>query len=110
MTRVDQKIPIVIEVKEDTEFSIRHEAVEKKKNEEGMWTMYFYGSISREGVGSGIRIISPNRDFKVYSYKLTFECTNNVAKYEDFRLGSNALKYLKEKRIYVFGDYELVVN
>ena len=72
--------------------------------------MYFDGSISKEGAGAGIWIISPNRDFKVYSYKLTFECTNNVAEYEALLLGLNALKDLKEKRIDVFGDSELVVN
>ena len=40
--------------------------------------MYFDGSISKEVVGDGIWIISPNMDFKLYSYKLTFEHTNNV--------------------------------
>ena len=44
--------------------------------------MYFDGSISKEGVGVGVWIISPNREFKVYSFKLTFESTNNVAEYE----------------------------
>ena len=48
--------------------------------------MYFDGSICKEGTRAGIWIISPNRDFKVYSYKLTFECTNNVAEYESFLL------------------------
>ena len=46
----------------------------------------------------------------MYSFKLTFECTNNVAEYEAFLLGLNDLKYLKEKRMDVFGDSELVVN
>ena len=46
----------------------------------------------------------------VYSFKLTFECTNNVFACEDFLLGLNALKYLKENRIDVFGDSELVIN
>ena len=59
--------------------------------------MYFDGSISKEGDGVGIWIISPNRYFKIYSYKLTFECTNNVTEYEAFLLGLNALKYLKAK-------------
>ena len=72
--------------------------------------MYFDGSISKEVAGVGILIISPNRDYKVYSFKLKFECTNNVAEYEALLLGLNALKELKEKRIDVFGDSELVVN
>ena len=40
--------------------------------------MYFDGSITKEGVGAGVWIISSNKDFKVYSFKLTFECTNNL--------------------------------
>ena len=72
--------------------------------------MYFDGSISKNGVGDGVWSIYPIKDFKYLSYKLSFECTNNVVKYEDFLLGLNALKYMGEKRIEVFGDSELVVN
>ena len=61
--------------------------------------MYFDGSISKEGASAGVWIISPNREFKVYSFKLTFECTNNVSEYEALLLGLNALKYLNAKRI-----------
>ena len=46
---------------------------------------------------AGVYIISPIRDFKVVSYKLTFECTNNVAEYEAFLLGLHALKNLGAK-------------
>ena len=66
--------------------------------------MYFDGSISKEGVGAGVWIISLDRDFKVYSFNLTFECKNNVAKYGALLLGLNALKELKENRIDVYGD------
>ena len=56
--------------------------------------MYFDGSMAKVGVGAGVYIISPIRDFKALSYKLTFECTNNVAEYEALLLGLHALKYL----------------
>ena len=72
--------------------------------------MYFDRSISKQRASAGVGIIFPNRDFKVYSFKLTFECTNNVAEYEVLLLGLNALEDLKAKIIDVFGDYELVVN
>ena len=72
--------------------------------------MYFDGSISKEGVGAGVWIISPNIEFKVYSFKLNFECTNNVAEYEALLLCLNALKYLKANRIDVYGDSKLVIN
>ena len=57
--------------------------------------MYFDGSISKEGVGAGVWIITPDKYFKVYSFKLTFECTNNVVEYESLLLGLNSLKGLK---------------
>ena len=87
-----------------------HEALEIKKNEEGLWTMYFDGSVAKVGAGEGVYIISPVRDFKAFSYKLKLECTNNVAEYEALLLGLHALKYLGAKRVQVFGDSELVIN
>ena len=59
--------------------------------------MYFDGSISKNGVGVGVYIMSPIRDFKYLSYKLNFECTNNVDEYEALLLGLNSLKVMGEK-------------
>ena len=72
--------------------------------------MYFDGSISKNGDGAGVYIISPIRDFKALYYKLTFECTNNVAEYKALLLGLNDFKDMGAKRIEVFGDLELVIN
>ena len=55
-------------------------------------------------------IIPPIRDTKAYSYKLVFECTNNVAEYEALLLGLHALKYLGARKVQIFGDLELLVN
>ena len=99
-----------IEVKEEEESSKKHEVLERKQKEEGVWTMYFDGSVAKVGVGVGVCIISPIRDFKALSFKLNFECTNNVATYEALLLGLNSLKGLGGKRVNVLGDSELVVN
>ena len=72
--------------------------------------MFLDGSLRKEGVGAGVQIISPNREFKVFYFKLTFECTNNVAEYESLLLVLNALKYLGAKKVQVLGDPELVIN
>ena len=61
--------------------------------------MYFNGSVAKAGTGVGAYIISPIRDTKSYSYKLFFECTNNVAEYEALLLGLHALKYLGARRV-----------
>ena len=89
---------------------MEQDALEEKQKREGLWTMYFDGSVAEIGVGVGVSIISPIRYFKALSYKLTFECTNNVAKYEALLLGLHALKYLGAQRIQVLGDSELVIN
>ena len=72
--------------------------------------MYFDGSMAKVGVGASVYIISPIRDTKAYSYKLVFECTNNVVEYEALLLALHELKDLGAKRVQIFGDSELVVN
>ena len=66
---------------------LEQDALETKQKWEGQWIMYFDGSTAKIGAGAGVYIISPIRDFKALSYKLTFECTNNVAEYEAFVTG-----------------------
>ena len=61
-----------------------------KQKREGLWIMYFDGSATKIGAGTSVYIISPIRDFKALSYKLTFECTNNVVEYEALLLGLHA--------------------
>ena len=63
--------------------------------------MYFDGSMAKVGVGASVYMISPIRYFKSFSYKLTFECTNNVVEYEALLLGLHALKDLGAKRVQV---------
>ena len=79
---------------EDEEVVKEQDALEKKQKKEGLWTMYFDGSVENVGVGASVDIISPIRYFKYLSYKLTFECTNNIAEYEALLLGLHALKDL----------------
>ena len=89
---------------------MEQDALEAKQKREGQWIMYFDGSAAKVGAGAGVYIIYPIRDFKYLSYKLTFECTNNVAEYESLLLGLHALKDLGAQRIRVLGDSELVIN
>ena len=88
----------------------KQEYLERKQKEQGVWTMYFHGSVAKVGAGAGVYIISHIRDFKALSFKLTFECKNNVAEYETLLRGLNVLKYFGTKGVNVLGDSELVVN
>ena len=72
--------------------------------------MDFDGVVSKEGAGEGIWIRPPKGEAKLFSYKLYFDCTNNVAKYEALVLGLIFLKNLGDKRIYIYGDSELVIK
>ena len=72
--------------------------------------MYFDGSMAKVAAGASVYIISPIRDFKALSYKINFECTNNVVEYEALLLGLNALKDMEARRVQVMGDLELVIN
>ena len=90
---------------------IEHDSLEAKQKREGQWIMYFNGSAAKVGAGAGVYIISPIQgEFKALSYKLTFECTNNVAEYEALLLGLHAFKYLGARRIRILGDSEMVIN
>ena len=68
----DPEIHVPIEVKEEEESAKRQEALEKKQKEEGLWTMYFDGSVAKVGASACVYIIYPIVDFKALSYNLSF--------------------------------------
>jgi ribonuclease HI len=78
--------------------------------ENEIWNMSFDGTVSKEGAGVGVWISPPEVGTKLCSYKLAFECTNNMAEYEALILGLKVLKELGAKRIAVCGDSELIIN
>jgi hypothetical protein len=47
-----------------------------------IWTLFFYGSKSQEGVGAGCIFINPAGKHSFLSCRLEFECTNNTVEYE----------------------------
>lgn len=80
-----------------------------KETNDQVWRMYFDGLYSKEGSGAGILFISPRETFK-YSFKLIFECTNNIAEYEALITGLNLVVKHGIKILSVFGDSELIVS
>ena len=86
-------------------FSDELEMVEEK------WcNMHFDGAVSKKGVGVGICIIGPEFEYRSFSYKLYFDCMDNVAKYEALILGLKMIKELKIKKVSIYGDSKLVIN
>jgi ribonuclease HI len=75
-----------------------------------MWNMSFDGAVCREGAGARVCINPPKSDTKLCSYKLSFDCTNNMAEYKALVLGLKTSKEMGDGKIVVHGDYELIIN
>jgi len=79
--------------------------------------MDFNGAVGNDGARIGIQVHSPffapnivPSNVQVCSYKLTFDCSNNEAKYEALIVGLKILRKLNAKRIVVYGDSKLVIK
>jgi ribonuclease HI len=73
--------------------------------------MDFDGAVNKEGVGVVVWLHNHrNRYSENHSYKLNFQCTNNIAEYEALMLGLKILKRVGAKQIMVRGDFELIIK
>ena len=68
----------------------------------GIWKMYFDGVVNQYGNGIGILLITPKGSHIHLAIKLNFEAANNMAEYEAYIAGMEALQQ-------VFGDSTLVI-
>jgi ribonuclease HI len=91
--------------------------VERKKNviTEELTTdfrsMDFDGAVSKEGAGVGVWLHNRRTRYSEnHSYKLIFQCTNNIAEYEALMLGLKLLKRVGAKQIMVRGDSKLIIK
>jgi len=82
----------------------------QKIEDKGVWEMFFDGACSKEGIGAGVWVKSPEEVFSLHSFKLMFNCTNNVVEYEVLMLGLDVLKEKGATKICVKGDSEVVLN
>ena len=71
--------------------------------------MYFDGASNALGCGVGAVLISPKGNHCPFIAKLSFECTNNVVKYEACVLGLQATIEKKIKRLNMYGDSALII-
>jgi hypothetical protein len=76
-----------------------------------LWSMDFDGAVSKEGSGAGVWLHNHKARYsESHSYKLNFQCTNNIVEYEALMLGLKLLKKLGAKNIMVRGDSKLVIK
>lgn len=60
--------------------------------------MNFNGVVSKDGAGASVFIVNSSTNMeKGHGYKLNFQCTNNIAEYEELILGLQILKILGSK-------------
>lgn len=71
--------------------------------------MHFDGAQSKRAVNVGIVLTPLSGKQVLLSYRLEFECTNNVAKYEGMLLGLERAHKMGARNIKVIGDLNLVV-
>jgi hypothetical protein len=73
-------------------------------------SLYFNGSKSKEGAGTGCIIIDPTGNKTLIACRLEFECTNNTVEYEALLQGLRKDLDMKIQNLIVFGDSEIVVR
>jgi ribonuclease HI len=72
--------------------------------------MYFDGSLTIDGVGAGILLISSTNEQLRYVLRIHFPTSNNAAEYEACFHGLRITVDLGIKRLYVHDDSALVIN
>ena len=73
--------------------------------------MIFDRSCSKNGAGAGIWVHNTESNHvEGHSYRLNFQCKNNIAEYEALLLVLHLLKKLGAQRITVHGDSELIIR
>jgi hypothetical protein len=73
--------------------------------------MDFDGAVSKEGARVGVWLHNHRTRYSEnHSYKLNFQCTNNIAEYEALMLDLKLLKRVGAKQIMVRGDSELIIK
>jgi hypothetical protein len=78
--------------------------VESDKQNEPVVDLDFDGDVSKEGSGAGVWVSNSMKNHSEgHSYKLNFQCINNIAEYEALMLGLQLLKKLGAKRISIRG-------
>jgi len=82
----------------------------EENTENSIWKMLFDGACSKEGFGAGIVFISPAKEVIPLSYKLEFDTTNNINENEALLLGLKATKNMGIDKIFVFGDFKLIIH
>jgi hypothetical protein len=93
---------------EITKQKIREKESDKKEEMDNLhsqiWTIYFDGSKSQEGYGTGCILIDPKGKHHFLSCRIEFQCTNNTVEYEALVQGLKKFIDLNVEELKVFRD------
>jgi translation initiation factor 2 beta subunit (eIF-2beta)/eIF-5 len=85
--------------------------IQSDEPKEPLWSLEFDGVVKKERSRARVRVSNSKAIYtESHSYKLNFQCTNNIAEYEQLMLGLKLLKKLSAKRISIRGDSELIIK
>ncbi|XP_052479493.1 uncharacterized protein LOC128034712 [Gossypium raimondii] len=84
-------------------------ATEESPQEGHSWKLNFDGASNAVGNRIGTVLVSPNGDHYPFTCKLDFDCTNNMAEYEECIMGIRAAIERGIKVLEVYGDSALVI-
>lgn len=73
-------------------------------------TLEFDGTHSSSGSGTGIVLVAPSHEATLFSYRLEFDCTNNIAECEALTIGLDLSLDREIKCLHVIRDSDLVVS
>jgi len=106
----DNVIESQIEMFSQTDASKCVDVVDKIVYNSIFWTLYFYISMSKDGVGTGCILISMQGEKPMLAYRLEFQCTNNNAEYEALIQALYKWIGLNVKYLQVYADSEVAVK
>ena len=83
--------------------------IKDESTKEDTWKLYFDRASNVLGHGIDAVLISLEREYCLFTAKLNFDSTNNVAEYEACIMGLQATMAKKVKNLKVYGDSALVI-
>ena len=83
---------------------------EEGPDPESRWGLIFDGAVNVFGNGIGEVIITPEGTHFLFSARLLFDFTNNIAEYEACIMGIEENIDLRIKILDIYGDSTLVIN
>jgi hypothetical protein len=74
------------------------------------WTLFFNGSLSKQGAGVGVLLLAPHEDQFKYMVHLYFKATNNMVEYEALLFALSTTLSLGARQLLVNGDSQLIIK